>query len=60
MLPIRTNALSKVRKIKKARGGTKSVQGYTPLSHPDLRDKPGASHTCAKEDNIYNNRVYRD
>jgi hypothetical protein len=22
--------------------------------------KPGASHTCAKEDNIYNNRVYRD
>jgi hypothetical protein len=26
-----------------------------------LRDKnPGASHTCAKEDNIYNNRVYRD
>jgi hypothetical protein len=20
----------------------------------------GASHTCAKEDNIYNNRVYRD
>jgi hypothetical protein len=22
--------------------------------------EPGASHTCAKEDNIYNNRVYRD
>jgi hypothetical protein len=22
--------------------------------------KPGASHTCAKGDNIYNNRVYRD
>jgi hypothetical protein len=22
--------------------------------------KPGASHTCAKEDNIYNNKVYRD
>jgi hypothetical protein len=22
--------------------------------------KLGASHTCAKEDNIYNNRVYRD
>jgi ribonuclease HI len=22
--------------------------------------KSGASHTCAKEDNIYNNRVYRD
>jgi hypothetical protein len=21
---------------------------------------PGASHTCAKEDNKYNNRVYRD
>jgi hypothetical protein len=30
------------------------------LSHPVLRNKPGASHTCAKEDNIYNNRVYRD
>jgi hypothetical protein len=25
-----------------------------------LRNKSGASHTCAKEDNIYNNRVYRD
>jgi hypothetical protein len=25
-----------------------------------LRTKSGASHTCAKEDNIYNNRVYRD
>jgi hypothetical protein len=24
------------------------------------RTKPGAFHTCAKEDNIYNNRVYRD
>jgi hypothetical protein len=22
--------------------------------------KSGASHTCAKEDNIYNYRVYRD
>jgi hypothetical protein len=30
------------------------------LSHPDLRTKPGASHTCTKEDNIYNNKVYRD
>jgi hypothetical protein len=30
------------------------------LSHPDLRDKPGASHICAKEDNTYNNIVYRD
>jgi hypothetical protein len=30
------------------------------VSHPDLRDKAGASHTRAKEDNIYNNRVYRD
>jgi hypothetical protein len=32
----------------------------TLLSHLVLRAKPGASHTCAKEDNIYNNRVYRD
>jgi hypothetical protein len=30
------------------------------LSHLVLRKKPGASHTCAKEDNIYNNIVYRD
>jgi hypothetical protein len=30
------------------------------MSHPVLRAKSGASHTCAKEDNIYNNRVYRD
>jgi hypothetical protein len=38
------------------------IRGYPAgtVSHPDLRTKPGASHTCAKEDNIYNNRVYRD
>jgi hypothetical protein len=30
------------------------------LSHPDLRDKAGAPHICAKEDNTYNNRAYRD
>jgi hypothetical protein len=30
------------------------------MSHPDLREKSGASHICAKEENTYNNRVYRD
>jgi hypothetical protein len=30
------------------------------LSHTNLRKKVGASHTCAKEDNIYNKRVSRD
>jgi hypothetical protein len=32
-----------------------------PVVTPGFKGtKPGVSHTCAKEDNIYNNRVYRD
>jgi hypothetical protein len=30
------------------------------LSHPDLRDKAGCISYMRQEDNIYNNRVYRD
>jgi hypothetical protein len=30
------------------------------VSHPDLRDKAGCISYMRQEDNIYNNRVYRD
>jgi hypothetical protein len=32
----------------------------SPLSHPDLRNKAGCISYMRQEDNIYNNRVYRD
>jgi hypothetical protein len=34
------------------------VQGL--MSHPVLRDKAGCISYMRQEDNIYNNRVYRD
>jgi hypothetical protein len=30
------------------------------MSHPDLRNKAGCISYMRQEDNIYNNRVYRD
>jgi hypothetical protein len=30
------------------------------VSHPDLKDKAGCISYMRQEDNIYNNRVYRD